>query len=57
MKDKLAREMYRAAVKALGRLPALMRKSITYNNSLENALRLAQNHISASLIIVGRRAA
>jgi IS30 family transposase len=38
MKDKSAGEMFRAAVKALGRLPAVLRKTITYDNGSENVL-------------------
>jgi IS30 family transposase len=38
MKNKTAEEMLRATIKALGFLPSHMRRSITFDNGLENAL-------------------
>jgi IS30 family transposase len=38
MKDKSARSMRRALEKALSRLPPRLRRTITYDNGLENAL-------------------
>jgi IS30 family transposase len=38
MKDKNAGEIFRADVKALGSLPSRLRRSITFDNGLENTL-------------------
>jgi IS30 family transposase len=45
MKDKTAESMHLATIKALGLLPAYMRKTITYDNGTENALHEKTNVI------------
>jgi IS30 family transposase len=43
MKDKTAKSMHRALVKALSKLPKKMRRTLTYDNGLENALHERTN--------------
>jgi IS30 family transposase len=45
IKDKSARSMRRALEKALGRLPSGLRRSITYDNGLENVLHELTNKV------------
>jgi IS30 family transposase len=45
MKDKSARSMRRALEKALGRLPPGLRRTLTYDNGLENVLHELTNSV------------
>jgi IS30 family transposase len=45
MGDKTAKSMHRALVKALSRLPKKLRRTLTYDNGLENALHELTNRV------------
>jgi IS30 family transposase len=58
MKDKTASAMHEAVTRALSGLPAGLRRTLTYDNGLENALHELTNlELGVNPITVGRRGA
>jgi IS30 family transposase len=49
MRDKTALSMHRALIKALSGLPEKLRRTLTYDNGLENALHTLTNSIMGTV--------